>query len=52
MTVFDLMREQLATALFMVNNVIAGKVSLDRVNEFLKEVRTFVFTFLHRIHLL
>lgn len=38
MTVFDLLREQLFMAFFLVNNVIAGKVSLDRVNDFLKNV--------------
>ncbi|KAJ3564973.1 hypothetical protein NP233_g7938 [Leucocoprinus birnbaumii] len=37
MTVFDLMRDQLFMAFWTVNNVVAGKVSLDRVNEFLKE---------------
>ncbi|KAF5356102.1 hypothetical protein D9756_004037 [Leucocoprinus leucothites] len=37
MTVFDLMRDQLFMAFYMINDVIAGKVSLDRVNEFLKE---------------
>ncbi|KXN81115.1 ATP-binding cassette transporter abc4 [Leucoagaricus sp. SymC.cos] len=37
MTVFDLMRDQLFMAFFLVNSVIAGKVSLDRVDEFLKK---------------
>ncbi|KAJ3564413.1 hypothetical protein NP233_g8310 [Leucocoprinus birnbaumii] len=36
-SLFDLMRDQLFMAFWMVNSVIAGKVSLDRVNEFLKE---------------
>lgn len=45
MTVFDLLRDQLFMAFFMVNNVIAGKVSLDRVNDFLKNVCDLMFHF-------
>ncbi|KAF9455005.1 hypothetical protein P691DRAFT_813919 [Macrolepiota fuliginosa MF-IS2] len=36
MSVFDLLREQLYMAFYMVNSLVAGKVSLDRVNDFLK----------------
>jgi ABC-type multidrug transport system fused ATPase/permease subunit len=39
MTVFDLLRDQLFMAFYLVNSIIAGKVSLDRVNDFLKKVR-------------
>ncbi|XP_006463829.1 hypothetical protein AGABI2DRAFT_187296 [Agaricus bisporus var. bisporus H97] len=35
MTVFDLLREQFFTGFFMFNRMIAGKVSLDRINDFL-----------------
>lgn len=38
MTVFDLLRDQLYTAFFLVSNLVAGKVSLDRVDDFLKNV--------------
>lgn len=38
MTVFDLLREQFFTGFFMFNRMIAGKVSLDRINDFLGNV--------------
>jgi hypothetical protein len=38
MTVFDLLRDQLFIGFYMVNALVAGKVSLDRVNDFLKTV--------------
>ncbi|EKM83611.1 hypothetical protein AGABI1DRAFT_66408 [Agaricus bisporus var. burnettii JB137-S8] len=36
MTVFDLFRDQLFIGFYMVNALVSGKVSLDRVNDFLK----------------
>lgn len=38
MTVFDLFRDQLFIGFYMVNALVSGKVSLDRVNDFLKNV--------------
>ncbi|KAL0950639.1 hypothetical protein HGRIS_007427 [Hohenbuehelia grisea] len=37
MTVFDMLREQLHMVFWTVSSAIQGKVSLDRVNEFLKK---------------
>lgn len=39
MTVFDMLREQLHMVFFYVNQVVSGKVSIDRVNDFLHDVR-------------
>jgi hypothetical protein len=41
MAVFNLLRNRLSTILFLVNYLVAGKVSLDRVNDFLNKVSLF-----------
>ena len=38
MTVFDMLRDQLHIVFFVVSQSITGKVSLDRVDDFLKNV--------------
>jgi hypothetical protein len=42
MTVFDMLRDQLHIVFFVVNQSITGKVSLDRVDDFLKNVSMLV----------
>ena len=44
-TVFDMLKDQLHIVFFVLNQVIAGKVSLDRMNNFVKNVGPL---FLHR----
>ncbi|KAJ6602813.1 hypothetical protein DFH09DRAFT_1301815 [Mycena vulgaris] len=36
MTVFDLLRDSIGMITYRLNNIVTGKVSLDRVNSFLK----------------
>lgn len=38
MTVFDVLREQLSVGFLMLNLIVTGKVSLDRIDDFLKNV--------------
>lgn len=38
MAVFSLLRDRLNTILFLLNTLVTGKVSLDRVNDFLNNV--------------
>lgn len=38
MSVFDLLRDQLHMVFYCVTQSVAGKVSLDRVNDFLHDV--------------
>lgn len=45
MTVFDIFRDQLHFAFYLVNAAVAGKVSLDRINDFLKNVRLLYIPF-------
>ncbi|KAJ6594858.1 P-loop containing nucleoside triphosphate hydrolase protein [Mycena capillaripes] len=37
MTVFDILRESIAEVTYRLNTIVTGKVSLDRVNDFLKK---------------
>jgi hypothetical protein len=39
MTVFDMVQRVLHGSAFFMNNTISGRVSIDRVNEFLNKVR-------------
>ena len=39
MTVFDLLKDQLGMIFWFVSNIVNAKVSLDRVDDFLKNVR-------------
>ncbi|KAF8058246.1 hypothetical protein FPV67DRAFT_1565726 [Lyophyllum atratum] len=36
MTVFDMLRDQLHMVFYLINQVVTGKVSIDRVNDFLQ----------------
>lgn len=38
-TVFDMLKEQLHIVFYVLNQAISGKVSLDRVDNFVKHVR-------------
>lgn len=39
MTVFDMLREQMRIIFRSINDTVTAKVSLDRVSDFLKNVR-------------
>jgi len=42
-TVFDMLRDQLHMVLYAVTQAVTGKVSLDRVNDFLHNVRSSLY---------
>jgi hypothetical protein len=44
MTVFDMLPDQLRMAIYTINRCVAGKVSLDRVHDFLHNVRLFIYS--------
>ena len=39
MVVFDILREQLHMSIWTLSTAVQGKVSLDRINDFLQNVR-------------
>lgn len=49
MAVFDMLRDQLHIVLWGVGAVVQGKVSLDRLTEFLNNVSRFQSSSLHLI---
>jgi hypothetical protein len=38
MTVFDMLQQLLHVAVYFVNNLVNGRVSIDRINDFLQNV--------------
>jgi hypothetical protein len=48
MAVFDMLRDQLHLVFYSITQCVTGKVSLDRVNDFLHNVCLFVMFPIHR----
>lgn len=42
MVVFDILREQLHMSIWTLSTAVQGKVSLDRINDFLQNVRPYI----------